>query len=144
MDEPLPVSHVGAGRPEILQQRNAILPVGTRLGSYFVHLVTPQEIRPTDGQLQISGTLRFDQPILAFITDRPSLTTSLLGNPATAYAGTKTAGLEDAGDHPEFADTVTVSSDRKLMRFTLHVRGKKAAATPDFIDQIRVLVQAAD
>ncbi len=67
-----------------------------------------------------------------------------VGHPATDYPRDVDVGLDDSiQGQSDWGDWVLLSDDRRTLRFRLRVHGRKAAKQTDFLDQFRILVEAA-
>ncbi|WP_437228286.1 FecR domain-containing protein [Planctomicrobium sp. SH661] len=116
------------------------LPVGTRCTSYFLH---------ADGSLRdapLTGTIRFDRPILGLIFSTGELQKSdaVLANSGVAYPtdeavlvrGDSRGSIVPYGGRKERFDQIVVHEDRRGITVKLN-------APEDNTDQVRVLVSAA-
>lgn len=133
LEDPLEVSLSKPGcyqvgfAPENHGDFEKLLNVGDTVDSYLLHYDTK-----SDQMTRCSGTIQFDQPIVAVIAGGKQLasTDELLGTWCTAYdrPGSTQRQLEN--------DIVVISADRRMLTFDWGV-GPAA-------DQIRVLVRTAN
>ena len=105
-----------------------------RVNSYLLQYNPPYvEGIPNSEQVDFSGRVTFDRPILAVISDTEKLiaTDSILGKRRFEYPTNPSRGLEHG-------DSLTLSDDRH----TLEVNWRVMQALKQGLDQIRVIVSA--
>lgn len=106
-----------------------------RVTSYLVQYNPPYDADEEEGQqINFTGQISFDRPILAVIANRDQLTLSdkTLGNDRYEYFSKPGRGLE----HDDF---LTLSDDRRTLQVDWHVLQKLKRGK----DQIRVIVGAS-
>jgi len=111
-----------------------ILPVGTPVSTFLLHTQTSKN-SPVD------GVIRFDRPILGFAMQETILeeTDREFGHPEVLYPDAQSIKNIPGGRGAIFGegtDTITVSSDRRVIRFKLSCSSKQKA-----IDQIRIFLK---
>lgn len=133
-----------AGTPTSLESHDVRIPAGTRLDSFLVHYAVPREARRTDRVLVARGSLTFARPIIGVRTHLPGYLSKTLGHPATEYPFGVAIGLEDpTDDDSDTGDWIRLSEDRHTLEFRLRIHGREASSQEDFLDQFRILVEAA-
>jgi hypothetical protein len=130
LKEPLPLSLDAPGHYRVRPKWKNFgrIPSGTLVDSYFVHLdaVGPEK------RLR-EGTITFDRPILGVVFSSQLLSEQnrILGSPSTSYSSERTNPKHDPTLENE---TVTLSADRRTIRFSWIIRSRS--------DQARVIVAA--
>ena len=142
--EDLPVSLTKSGKAERLEILDETVPAGTSVDTMLVHFAVPSGQRRGNDWLHASGEIQFPRPIVGLVCEQPGKQSDLLGSPDTDYPRDGDTGLEDSIDSDaQKADRIELSEDRLTLRFSLNVHGREAAEQADFVDQLRVLIQAA-
>jgi hypothetical protein len=135
LENPLPVSFSGPGCHSIRDMSRSqaaapapSLPPGARVDSYFVHY----DVRRSDKDSRVRGTVRFERPILAVVSGNQLMTRTndLLGAWCTSYASPAKESK------PSGTDLVTLSGDRRTLTLDWDFSGTA--------DQVRVLVESAE
>lgn len=139
----LPVTTTSGGEVTILQANDQTLPKGAKVDSYLVHFVLPRDAWNSDQTLKAQGSIAFDRPIAAVIANAPAKTRDEFGHPNTEYPGDKSTGLEDAIDgDSSLRDRISISEDRRTLRFRFHLHGRDYSDQQDRVDQCRVLLES--
>ena len=139
----LRVKVLGSDALELPDTVEALVPAGKQVDSFLIHVAVPKSVRRTSESLVVQGSIEFARPVIGFVSFQPSRLTDLLGNPSTVYPGDKWTGLEDSIDgDKDRGDLLRLSDDRRTLDFRLHIHGREAAEEEDFVDQVRVLVEA--
>jgi len=135
--EDLPVTLSEVGSPTSLSSSEQVVSAGSKVDSFLVHIAMPKELRNTSQVVTASGEVQFGRPILGLVSHELRLSGDLLGHPSTEYPRDTLTGLEDNG-----ADFLEISPDRRTLKFRLSIHGREHNDELDFIDQIRILVEA--
>ena len=143
LNEAIQVTLTGPNQSASMNSRKAVLQTSHKLDSYLIHFAVPRRKRRTAESLAGNGSLTFDRPIVAVATAEMRKLQNLFGHPATEYAGDNNTGLEDdVAGNSAYGDSVTISPDRRTLTFHLHLHGREAFESEDFVDQLRVLVES--
>lgn len=143
LGEAIQVTLTDPNQSASMNSRQAVLQTSHKLDSYLIHFAVPRRKRRTAESLAVNGSLTFDRPIVAVATAEMRKLQSLFGHPATEYAGDNNTGLEDdVAGNSAYGDSVTISPDRRTLTFHLHLHGREAFDSEDFVDQLRVLVES--
>ncbi len=133
LNKDVTVSIRGAGVHQKFSD-DSVVRSGTRVRSYLIHCDPVGQPADRD-RVYLSGTVRFDQPILGVIVTHEGLlkTDKMLGSIGTIYATPISRGLEGSRGGT-MLDAVIISDDRKSLTLTTQ--------TAPHVDQVRVLVAA--
>ncbi|MGB7326820.1 MAG: FecR domain-containing protein [Rubripirellula sp.] len=142
--EDLPVTCNQPGQPVTFESNDFTVPARLRVDTYLVHFAVPKSVRRTGESVVATGSLSFNRPVLGIVCAGPGRIPATLVSSGTEYPTDKFSGLEDSiAGHPDFADSLQLSDDRKTITFHLHVHGRDAAEQDDFVDQFRIFVKSA-
>ncbi len=119
-------------------EQTKTIPAGQRVSSYLLQLKSAWTEEQQRGKQRVVGQVTFAQPIVGLISRNRLIkeTESLFGNPKLKYESpSRSVEPRPSGDTREGFDKIILAADQRTLSLDLR-------ASPNRIDQIRVLVEA--